>query len=55
MRNRKEKISISIDPVLLEKMHEKAKQENRSLSNYIESIMIKEIGKQFTVKGRYIR
>jgi len=55
MRERKEKITISIDPVLLKKINQKAKQENRSRSNYIELMMIKEIGEQFTVKGRYIR
>jgi metal-responsive CopG/Arc/MetJ family transcriptional regulator len=55
MRDRKEKITISIDPVLLKKINQKARQENRSRSNYIELMMIKEIGEQFTVKMRYIR
>lgn len=53
MRNRKEKIAISIDPFLLKKIDRNASKECRSRSNYIESIMIKELGEKFTVRGRY--
>jgi len=55
MREGKEKIAISIDPLILKKINEKAEQEGRSRSNYIERVLIKEIGEQFTVKRRYIR
>jgi metal-responsive CopG/Arc/MetJ family transcriptional regulator len=53
MRNRKEKIAISIDPFLLKKIERKARKEGRSRSNYIETIMIKELGEKFTVRGGY--
>jgi metal-responsive CopG/Arc/MetJ family transcriptional regulator len=55
MRKRKEKIAISIDPVILKRINEIAEQEGRSRSNYIERVMIKEIGEQFTVKKSFIR
>jgi len=53
MRNRKEKIAISIDPFLLKKIERNASEECRSRSNYIETILIKELGDKFTVRGGY--
>jgi metal-responsive CopG/Arc/MetJ family transcriptional regulator len=55
MRERKEKIAISIDPVILKRIDEKAEQEGRSRSNYIERVLIREIGEQFTVKKSFVR
>lgn len=53
MRNRKERIAISLDPLPLKKIEKIAREEGRSRSNYIETIMIKELGEKFTVRGRY--
>jgi len=53
MRNRKERIAISIDPFLLKKIEREARKEGRSRSNYIETIMINELGEKFTVRGGY--
>ena len=55
MRGRKEKIAISIDPLILKRIDEKAEHEGRSRSNYIERVLIKEIGEQFTVKKPFVR
>ena len=43
MRDRKEKIAISIDPLILKKINEKAEQEGRSRSKYIEFVMRLEV------------
>jgi len=53
MRDRKEKISISIDPMILKRIEEKAEQEGRTRSNFIERVLIKKLGEQYTVKRRY--
>ena len=55
MRERKERIAISIDPAILRRIDEKAEQEGRSRSNYIERVLIREIGEQFTVKKPFVR
>ena len=55
MGSRKDKISISIDSVILRRIDEKAEQEGRSRSNYIERVLIREIGEQFTVKKPFVR
>ncbi len=39
MTQRNEKISISIDPGVLERVREESARENRSRSNYIETIL----------------
>lgn len=44
MKERKEKIAISIDPVILKRIDEKTEQEGRSRSNYIELVMRREVG-----------
>ena len=43
MRSLKEKISITIDSDLLEKIKEKAEQDERSLSQYINLILKKHL------------
>lgn len=41
-----ERLYIRISPELKEKLQELAEKEHRTLSNYIESILIKEIEKE---------
>ncbi len=55
MRERRERIAISIDPAILRRIDEKAEQEGRSRSNYIERVLIKEIGEQYIVKKPFVR
>ena len=55
MRERKEKIAISIDPLILKRIDELRSKEGRSRSNFIERVLIKRLGEQYTVKRRYIR
>jgi len=44
MRERQERIAIAIDPAILRRIDEKAEQEGRSRSNYIELVMRREVG-----------
>jgi metal-responsive CopG/Arc/MetJ family transcriptional regulator len=55
MRERRERIAIAIDPAILRRIDEKAEQEGRSRSNYIERVLIKEIGEQYVVKKPFVR
>lgn len=55
MGERKERIAISIDPAILRRIDERAEQEGRSRSNYIERVLIKEIGEQYIVKKPFVR
>ena len=55
VRERRERIAISIDPAILRRIDERAEQEGRSRSNYIERILIKEIGEQYSVKKPFVR
>lgn len=41
-----ERLFLRITPELKEKLQKKAEKEHRTLSNYIESILIKEIEKE---------
>jgi metal-responsive CopG/Arc/MetJ family transcriptional regulator len=54
MRERKEKISISIDPMILKRIDEKRIKDGRSRSNFIEHVLIMRLGEKYTVKRRYI-
>jgi len=47
MKERRERIAISIDPAILRRIDEVAEQEGRSRSNYIERVLIREMGEQF--------
>ena len=44
VRERRERIAIAIDPVILRRIDERAEQEGRSRSNYIELVMRREVG-----------
>jgi predicted HicB family RNase H-like nuclease len=41
-----ERLFLRITPELKEKLQKKAEKEHRTLSNYVESILIKELKKQ---------
>ena len=43
MKTNYKKICISIDPKIHEKAKEKAKKDNRTLSNYLISLIIKDL------------